>query len=244
MVYPNLKSAIRPVPHLAGVPVPSAPSEIVLSTSSDSDNACDQDMELYEPEQEDSTPKPFAQLDLNHLVRDLGLTKLHSELLASRLNERNLLAPDICITKFCKRSDQLHEKFEMNGSLCYCNGIPGLFEELDLTYNPSEWRLFTDASVYSTKAMLLHIGNKLPSIHLAQSVVLKATSKFFSFIFEYIKYNAHKWLICANLKVVAILNGRQGGYTKFMCFLCQWDSRAREEHYIYVVNGRCGMKQE
>ena len=41
-----------------------------------------------------------------------------------------------------------------------------------------------------------------------------------------------KWQICADLKVVAILNGMQTGYTKYMCFLCKWDSRARSEHYV------------
>ena len=32
--------------------------------------------------------------------------------------------------------------------------------------------------------------------------------------------------------MVGFLLGLQGGYTKFPCFLCLWDSRARTEHWI------------
>ena len=33
------------------------------------------------------------------------------------------------------------------------------------------------------------------------------------------------------MKVIAILLGLQHGYTKYCCFLCEWKSRARHEHY-------------
>lgn len=54
-------------------------------------------------------------------------------------------------------------------------------------------------------------------------------------ILDLIKYSEYKWKICADLKVVAILQGLQGGYTKFCCFLCEWDSRLRAQHYIQSV---------
>ena len=38
--------------------------------------------------------------------------------------------------------------------------------------------------------------------------------------------------ICVDLKMVGFLLGIQGAYTKFPCFLCLWDSRARTEHWI------------
>lgn len=31
--------------------------------------------------------------------------------------------------------------------------------------------------------------------------------------------------------MIAILTGMQTGYTKYMCFLCKWDSRATSSHY-------------
>ena len=34
------------------------------------------------------------------------------------------------------------------------------------------------------------------------------------------------------LKVETLILGLQLGYSKFYCFLCKWDSRARADHYI------------
>ncbi|UYV75034.1 hypothetical protein LAZ67_12002195 [Cordylochernes scorpioides] len=47
-----------------------------------------------------------------------------------------------------------------------------------------------------------------------------------------IEYERYGWKICSDLKVIALLRGLQLGYTKFCCFLCEWDSRVRERHYI------------
>ena len=38
--------------------------------------------------------------------------------------------------------------------------------------------------------------------------------------------------MCADLKVVALLQGLQLGLTKYCCLLYLWDSRARNKHYI------------
>ena len=43
-----------------------------------------------------------------------------------------------------------------------------------------------------------------------------------------VNYQEHKWLIWGDLKVV----GLQGGYTKYPCFLCLWDSRAYDQYYV------------
>ena len=42
----------------------------------------------------------------------------------------------------------------------------------------------------------------------------------------------NKWVICADLKMVNFLLGQQGGFTKFPCFLCLWDSHARDKHWV------------
>jgi hypothetical protein len=49
-------------------------------------------------------------------------------------------------------------------------------------------------------------------------------------VLEKIEYHEHEWLICGDLKVNGLLLGQQKGYTKFPCFLCKWDSRARDKH--------------
>ena len=48
---------------------------------------------------------------------------------------------------------------------------------------------------------------------------------------EAINYDKFKWQICGDLKVIALLLGLQQGFTKYCCFVCEWDSRARSLHY-------------
>ncbi|GBO30866.1 hypothetical protein AVEN_218440-1 [Araneus ventricosus] len=42
----------------------------------------------------------------------------------------------------------------------------------------------------------------------------------------------HQLIICVDLKIVCFLFGQQRGYTKIPCFLCMWDSRARQKHWM------------
>jgi hypothetical protein len=38
-------------------------------------------------------------------------------------------------------------------------------------------------------------------------------------------------MICGDLRVVSMLLGQQSGYTKYPCFLCEWDSRAKSQNW-------------
>lgn len=51
-------------------------------------------------------------------------------------------------------------------------------------------------------------------------------------VMDKIKYQDHNWVICVDLKMVNFLLGQQGGYTKFPCFICLWDSRDKQRHWI------------
>ena len=51
-------------------------------------------------------------------------------------------------------------------------------------------------------------------------------------LLQYIKYDTYKRNICADLKVIVLLLRLQLGYTKFPCFLCEWDSRDKAHHYV------------
>ncbi|KAL4705358.1 hypothetical protein ACJJTC_006844 [Scirpophaga incertulas] len=93
-------------------------------------------------------------------------------------------------------------------------------------------RLFIDGSKRSLKAVFLHNGNKLPSVPVAYGAHLKETYDILKHILEKVNYEEHKWHVCADLKVVALILGLQTGYTKYCCFLCEWDSRARSNHFI------------
>jgi len=50
-------------------------------------------------------------------------------------------------------------------------------------------------------------------------------------LMEAINDDKFKWQICGDLKIVALLLGIQQGLTKYCCFICEWDSRARSLHY-------------
>jgi len=101
-------------------------------------------------------PQTFNQDELNDLVRDLGLSKQKSEILASRLKQKNLLQKNVLISHYRKRNHDLTTFFSVDGPLCYCNDIEGLFECLSQVHVPSEWRLFVDSSQRSLKVVLLH----------------------------------------------------------------------------------------
>ena len=80
--------------------------------------------------------------------------------------------------------------------------------------------------------MLLHNGNKFPSVPLAYATNMKETYENLKIILEKMQYDKYCWTIWCDLKVIALLMGLQLGYTKFCCFLCEWDSRDKKNHYI------------
>lgn len=105
-------------------------------------------------------------------------------------------------------------------------------EAMSIQYNATEWRLFIDSSKSSLKGVLLHNGNIYSSVPVTYSTETKETYASMKILLAKTKYEDHKWQICGDLKVVALVRGMQTGYTKFMCFLCCWDSRAKNKHYI------------
>lgn len=98
-------------------------------------------------------------------------------------------------------------------------------------FDPNDWRLFIDGSTTSIKAVLLHIGNVKPSVPVGFAIGLKENFETMKKILQLINYERFNFKIVADLKVVAILMGLQGGNVKYPCFLCLWDSRAYGEHY-------------
>lgn len=237
IVYPSLDSAIRPVLHDESLPVPLPPDDGLASEEDDQENA---DNAKHVPEtsdqdylgDDDTEPKTFTQAELNDLVRDLKLSKDQAELLASRLKQKNLLSPGVKITHYRQRNHKLSSFFTLDGSLCYCHDINGLFNDLSQVHCPSEWRLFIDSSKRSLKAVLLHNGNSKPSVPIAHSVHMKESYESMKTLLEAISFKTHRWNICGDLKVIGMLMGMQGGFTKYCCFLCLWDSRSTAEHYV------------
>jgi len=126
----------------------------------------------------------------------------------------------------------LEELFTMKGTLVAYKDADGLFKALNTSHCSDEWRLFIDSSKVSLKAVFLHSGNVLPSIPVAHAFGIKESDDSMKQLPQYIKYDTYYWNICADLKVISLLLRLQLGYTKFTCFLCEWDSRDKAHHYV------------
>ncbi|GBM50362.1 hypothetical protein AVEN_128987-1 [Araneus ventricosus] len=121
--YPNISSAIRPVPHGLGIPVPSPPNTVENIFFSDTGSECEIDDDVDEVYDSISDEhKLFTQSELNDLVRDLNLPKGSAEVLGPRLKEKKLLAPGT----FRNREQEFILFFPQAGELVYCSYIPGL----------------------------------------------------------------------------------------------------------------------
>ena len=70
-----------------------------------------------------------------------------------------------------------HEEFKdfssLEGGGVFCNDVYSIMEVLGHEYNSDQWRLFTDLSKVSLKVVLLHNGNRMPSIPLAHAANMK-----------------------------------------------------------------------
>lgn len=228
--YPDLESASRPVPHSDDIPVPVYGELPAISCEDSSTTEGNTEEEEVVPDAD--APHPLSQEELNDIVRDLSLSKFSSELLASRLNEKNLLSDTVRITFYRNRHAEYLRFFSEEKDLVYCTDVPQLLHKLGVPqYQPHDWRLFIDSSKRSLKCVLLHNGNKFPSVPLGHSTTLKEKYEAVKYVLEKIRYAQHQWLICVDLKMVNFLLGQQSGFTKYPCFMCMWDSRDRAQHY-------------
>nr|CAI5820804.1 unnamed protein product [Callosobruchus analis] len=233
--YPNLDSAIRPIPHSDEIPIPTFHElpDISDNEHCPSDRSSHTNETNSDDEWTSSVPQRFNQNELNDLTRDLNLSKKAAEVLASRLKEKNLLEQGTKITFYRTREKDLLPFFSQEDNLVFCHEIRGLMKEMGLSaYIPDEWRLFIDSSKRSLKCVLLHNGNKYGSIPIAHSTKLKEEYNTIGLVLQKIKYHEHQWLICVDLKMVNFLLGQQSGYTKYPCFLCLWDSRDKTHHWL------------
>ncbi|KAL7839426.1 hypothetical protein SRHO_G00260840 [Serrasalmus rhombeus] len=233
VTYPDIPSSIAPVPHCPELPVPTPPDRPTPPSeeSSKSDTQEDvRDHDFSSCAYEERKPYYPNQKDLNDLIRDLGLTKSNAELLTSRLKQWNLLDESVQVTGQRKHHQVFSTFFSHQDGLCFCNNVAGLFEAIGITCNPKEWRLFIDSSCKSLKAVLLHNGNKYPSLPVAHSVHLKEEYTSVKMLLGALKYDEYGWEL-GDFKMVSFLMGLQGGFTKYPCFICLWDSRDTKAHY-------------
>ena len=106
LIYPNLPSALRPVAHWDEIPIPVF-KELPDVLNENLDVSFEEKANLndngFVPKS--SEPIFFNQEELSDLIRDLNLSKELPELLASWLNDRNLLQQGTKITFYRTRDD-------------------------------------------------------------------------------------------------------------------------------------------
>jgi hypothetical protein len=143
ITYPNLLSAIWPVPHGPDLPVPSPPDNV--GDESENSSLQPHTEEIYfEPHQYDRPIDKFTQSKLNGLIRELQLTKEKSELLGSRLREKNMLASGVKFYRYRPREKEFRKYYAQEDQFVFCTDIRNLLHQLgEKEHDPSTWRLLS-----------------------------------------------------------------------------------------------------
>ncbi|CAH0546759.1 unnamed protein product [Brassicogethes aeneus] len=129
----------------------------------------------------------------------------------------------------CRKRHQNYSYFYADqDQLCFCVNVNELFNEIGLVHDTKHWRLFIDSFV-SSYIM------ELPSIPVSYSAHLKEDYANVKTLLEKIQYHQYQWDVCGDFKMLGFFLGLQGGYTKYSCFLCKWDSRADKENYVRCI---------
>ena len=181
----------------------SAESNVSFLVSGSPVTACDEEPHSS---RESVATHLFYKKDLNDLVRDLRLNKDKSQILASRLQQRNLAQKGVNFTHFRTRHSILQDYFTVQDNVCYCSKIDGLFESQDADHGAATWRLFVDSNTVSLKAVLSHNRNERPFVPLMHIVEWNLINNS--------NYDASG----AVVKAISFLA------MKRQCILCCWDS--------------------
>jgi len=119
LVYPNIPSAIWPVPHGNGLPVPELLDSFAMY--SDNEASVSSNSEEQQPPASrdlpstDSSNHKITEGKLSDLIRDLKLPKNKAELLASGLQQWNLLHHSVKVTIFRTRNQEFEQFFKTVG---------------------------------------------------------------------------------------------------------------------------------
>jgi hypothetical protein len=122
--YPNILSAMRPLPYDEGLPVPEPPEIVTLESEKERDDEiCDISEPSTSKDHEfahnvmSAEPQRITQNDLNDLVRDQELPKGKAELLASRVQQWHLLVDNVKVLASRSRQKRVAQFFKKEGTL-------------------------------------------------------------------------------------------------------------------------------
>jgi hypothetical protein len=84
-----------------------------------------------------------------------------------------LLYQDSEVCSFRNRQNEFKNFFYHENVLAFCKDVCSVIEALRHQHDSSKCRLFIDSSNFSLKALVLHNGNKYPSVSLAHAANTK-----------------------------------------------------------------------
>ena len=102
------------------------------------------------------------------------------------------------------RHEEFKDFFSLEDGVVFCNDVCSVTEILGCEYNPDQWSLFIESSKVSLKVVLLHNGNKFPSVPFAHAANMKENYESMKLLLGKIKYDEFKWKLCGDLKVMAL----------------------------------------
>ena len=91
----------------------------------------------------------------------------------SRLKGWNLLCQDTKVCFYRGRHEEFKDFSSQEDGVVFCNDVCSIMEVLDHEFNPDQWHLFIDSSKVGLEVVLVHNGNKFPSVPLAHAVTMK-----------------------------------------------------------------------
>jgi len=133
---------------------------------------------------------------------------------------------------YLRHHEEFKDFFSQEDGVVFSNDVCSVMEVLGHEYNPDQWRLFIVSSKVSLNLVLLHNRNRFSSVSLAHAANMKESYESMKLLVGRIQYDKFKWKLFCDLKVVALLLGMQLEYTKYHCFLCEWDSQDKKNHYV------------
>jgi len=87
---------------------------------------------------------------------------------------------------------RIQEFLPLEDGVVFFNDVCFIMEVLGHAYNPDQWRLFIDSSKVSLKVVLLHNGNRFPSVLLVHAANMKEIYESMKLLFGKVKYDEFK----------------------------------------------------
>ena len=85
--------------------------------------------------------------------------------------------------------EEFQDFFSEEDGVVFCNDVCSVVKVLGHEYKPDQWHLFIDSSKVSLKVVLLHNGNRFPSISLAHAANTKEIYESMTLLLGKIKFH-------------------------------------------------------